>query len=312
VTSTSLGTLRLGTRRSALALAQSQTVAESLRDIGYDVTLVEVVTAGDTSTRPIDQFGGTGVFVTALRQALLDGTVDVAVHSYKDLPTAAAPGLVIAAIPQRVDPRDALVARDGRSLAELPPGATVGTGAPRRSAQLRALGLSLEVVPIRGNVDSRLRRVADGDVDAVVVAAAGLRRLGRIEQATDLIDPGQLLPAPAQGALAVECRAADTALVAAAADALDDASSRASVLAERTLLADLEAGCTAPVGALADVAAGESGDEIYLRAVVVDPDGAHALRLSATAPLDDAEGVGHRLAANLLDAGAADLIGEHP
>ncbi len=213
----------------------------------------------------------------------------------------------------RADPRDVLVARDGARLDQLPAGARVGTGSPRRTAQLRALGLGLEVVAIRGNVDTRLAKVAAGEVDAVVLAAAGLARLGRLDEAGEVLDPGQMLPAPGQGALAVECRAGDTALAAALAEALDDSTTRAAVVAERSLLATLEAGCTAPVGALADVALGESGDdEIYLRAVVGSVDGSRSVRLSATGPLADSEGTGRRLAAQMLEEGAADLIGENP
>jgi len=181
VTAVTVGTVRLGTRRSALALAQATAVADALRTTGHVVELVEVVTEGDRSTEALSQIGGTGVFVTELRQRLMAGEIDVAVHSLKDLPTAGPDGIVLAAIPGRADPRDALVARDGLGLTELPAGATVATGSPRRAAQLRALGLGLEIAPIRGNVDTRLRRVASGEVDAVVLAAAGLQRLGRLE-----------------------------------------------------------------------------------------------------------------------------------
>jgi hydroxymethylbilane synthase len=304
--------LRLGTRRSALAMAQSGRVADALRAAGHTVELVEVVTEGDRSAAAVAELPGTGVFVTELRQRLTDGEVDLAVHSLKDLPTLPADGLVVAAVPRREDPRDALVARDGMRLNELPAGSTVGTGAPRRVAQLHALGLGLEVVAIRGNVDSRLKRVADGDLDAVVVAAAGLARLGRIGEASEILDPGQMLPAPGQGALAIECRAADTALVDILAAVLDDPATRATVAAERVLLADLEAGCTAPVGALADVAEGDNGvEEIYLRGVVADVAGTRAIRLSATGPRSDAAEIGHRLARDLIAAGATDLIGSH-
>lgn len=306
-------TLRLGTRRSPLALAQADWVGARLRAGGLEVELVEVVTEGDRSTAALTQLGGTGVFVTELRNRLVDGTIDLAVHSLKDLPTQPADGLTVAAVPVRADPRDALVSRDRLRLTELPVGTRVGTGSPRRAAQLRALGLGLEVVPIRGNVDTRLRKVADGDYDAVVLAAAGLARLGRLDEAAEVLDPGQLLPAPGQGALAVECRESEAALRAALAERLDDAASRAAVTAERALLAALEAGCTAPVGALADVALGETGDdEIYLRGVVASVDGSHAIRLSATGPLADSEEIGRRLAAQLLEEGAADLIGENP
>jgi hydroxymethylbilane synthase len=311
MTATATGTLRLGTRRSALALAQSGVVADALRAAGHDVELVEVVTDGDRSSVAVAELGGTGVFVTELRRQLLDGAVDVAVHSLKDLPTAPPDGITLAAVPIREDPRDALVSRDGRLLTELPPGTRVGTGSPRRAAQLRLLGLGLLVVPVRGNVDTRLGKVASGELDAVVVAAAGLRRLGRIGDAAEIIDPGQMLPAPGQGALAIECRDADPELAARLSAALDDRFTRAAVSAERTLLAGLEAGCTAPVGALADIGAGDDGnDEIYLRAVVAEAAGTHAIKLSITGALTEAESVGQRLAEDLLEAGAADMIGE--
>jgi hydroxymethylbilane synthase len=310
MTALTTDTLRLGTRRSALALAQSGLVAQALRDAGHAVELVEVTTQGDASTGTVAALG-TGIFVNELRRALGAGEVDLAVHSLKDLPTAVAPEVTLAAVPRRGDPRDALVARDGATLGELPNGARVGTGSPRRAAQLRALGFGLEVVPIRGNVDTRIAKVTSGELDGVVVAIAGLDRLGRRDAATEVLDPVQVLPAPGQGALAVECRAADGEFAAALAAALDDATSRAAVTAERTLLARLEAGCTAPVGALADVAIGDEGkEEIYLRAVVANIDGARSIRLSMTGGLDEPEDVGNRLAADLLDAGAADLIGE--
>jgi hydroxymethylbilane synthase len=312
VTSTTLGTLRIGTRRSALALAQSNAVADTLRSAGHLVELVEVETAGDRSATAVSELGGTGVFVSELRQRLLDGDVDVAVHSYKDLPTAAADGITLAAVPPRADPRDALVSRGGLLLAELPSGSRVGTGSPRRAAQLRALGYGLEVEPIRGNVDTRLRKVADGDIDAVVVAAAGLQRLGRLDEASETIDPGQMLPAPAQGALAVECREVDDQMAASLRGTLDDFYSRAVVEAERALLATLEAGCSAPVGALADVSIGDDEDEVYLRGVVADLDGSRTIRLSLTGPLSSGRELGNQLAADLLQAGAADLIGTNP
>ena len=302
-----MSALRLGTRASALALAQSGHVADSLRALGHDVELVHITTRGDASAAAITQLGGTGVFVTALRDALLADQVDLAVHSYKDLPTAVADGLVIAAVPPRQDARDVLVARDGLTLGELPTGATVGTGSPRRTAQLRALGLGLSVVPVRGNVDTRVRKVAAGELDAVVLARAGLARLGRLAEVTEVLDPLQVLPAPAQGALAVECRLGP--LVADLA-VLDHAESRTTVDAERALLAFLEAGCSAPVGALAEVAEGDDGDEVFLRGLVAALDGTDAVRLSATGPTSDAPGVGRRLAAELLDLGAADLMGD--
>jgi len=297
--------LRVGTRASLLARTQTDSVASAL---GRQVEIVPIVTDGDRSAAAVAELGGTGVFVSALRTALLDGQIDVAVHSYKDLPTAPAEGITIAAIPRREDPRDALVARDGLVLGELPPGSRIGTGSPRRAAQLRALGLGLEVVPVRGNVDTRLGRVASGEVDGVVLALAGLRRLGRDDEVTEILDPIQVLPAPAQGALAVECRISDEQTLAALA-ALDDLESRAAVAAERALLAALEAGCSAPVGALAEVAEGDDGPEVFLRGSVTAIDGSDAVRLSATGPTTDAESVGRRLAAELLADGADKMIG---
>src|SRR5690606_25755862 len=203
-------TVRLGTRGSALATAQARAVADAFtRATGRPVELVEIVTAGDRSTAPVARLG-VGVFVSALREALLAKEIDVAVHSFKDIPTAPAEGLCLAAVPPREDPRDVLVTRTGQTLTELPAGARVGTGAPRRAAQLRALGLPLELVAVRGNVDTRLRRVAEGDLDAVVLARAGLLRLGRASEITEVLDPGVMLPAPAQGALSVEARVDDT------------------------------------------------------------------------------------------------------
>ncbi|TDC47555.1 hydroxymethylbilane synthase [Jiangella ureilytica] len=299
--------LQLGTRGSTLALAQAGYVQERLRSLGHEVELVRIQTTGDVSTAPLESIGGTGVFVTALREALLDGRVDLAVHSLKDLPTAPADGLVVAAIPEREDPRDVLCARDGLKLSDLPAGARVGTGSPRREAQLRALGLGIEIVGLRGNVDTRLGKVADGTLDAVVLARAGLARLGRLDSVTEALDPMQVLPAPGQGALAVECRTADTALVEALS-ALDDAATRAAVTAERTLLAVLEAGCTAPVGAYAEAAEGEEGLELYIRAVVASRDGSVSIRKSATGSLGGAEQIGRDLALELLADGAGAVV----
>ena len=301
--------LRLGTRRSALATTQSQTVADALTAAtGRAVELVEVTTLGDTSSEHLTQIGGTGVFVTALRAALLEGSIDLAVHSLKDLPTADEPGLVLAAVPLREDPRDALVARDGLTLGELPVGARIGTGSPRRAAQLLALGLGHEPEPVRGNVDTRLAMVTDGRLDAVVLARAGLLRLGREHQVTEVLDPLQVLPAPGQGALAIECRGADHQLVELL-QVLEDPDARIAVTAERALLAALEAGCTAPVGALAEVVEGDAGGlEISLRAIVAATDGTVVLRQSLVGPADDPTGLGRRLAALLLEDGAAELV----
>jgi len=302
---TATRTLRVGTRGSLLARTQTDLVVAAL---GAPVEIVPIVTDGDRSTAALEQIGGTGVFVSALRSALLEGEIDVAVHSYKDLPTGDAEGIVIAAVPRREDPRDALVARDGLMLGQLPAGSRIGTGSPRRAAQLRALGLGFEIVSMRGNVDTRLRRVGEGAVDAVVLALAGLRRLGRDAEVTEILDPIQVLPAPGQGALAVECRASDTAAVLALR-VIDDADTRAAVTAERAVLAELEAGCTAPVAALAEIAEGDDGPEVFLRGSVTAPDGSRAVRLSSTGPVTDAEGVGRRLAAELIAEGADKMMG---
>ncbi|SKB05760.1 hydroxymethylbilane synthase [Aeromicrobium choanae] len=301
--------IRLGTRASKLATTQSGWVADRLREAhGVEVELVEISTEGDRSSAPLAQIGGTGVFVAAVREAVLDGTVDFAVHSLKDLPTAAAEGLTLAAVPLREDPRDVLIARDGLTLGELPRGARVGTGSPRRVSQLNALGLGIEIAELRGNVDTRIGKVAGGQLDAIVLARAGLLRLGRADEATEVLDPLQMLPAPGQGALACECRADDDATTALLS-VLDDPDTRAAVTAERTLLATLEAGCSAPVGALADVVWGDDGDELWLRAVVGDLSGNPVIRRSASGATSEAAALGRRLAEELLAEGADQLMG---
>ncbi|MCW2842827.1 MAG: hemC [Nocardioides sp.] len=303
-------TIRVGTRRSLLATTQAGTVADLIRTIlGREAELVEVTTEGDlsqTAGTPLATLGGTGVFVGALRDALLRGDVDVAVHSLKDLPTYPQAGIALAAVPTREDPRDAVVARDGLTLGELPVGSRVGTGSPRREAQLQALGLGLEISAIRGNVDSRIGKVRTGEYDAVVLARAGLARIGRLDEATEVLDPLQMLPAPGQGALGIECRSDDVELVADLAR-LEDAHSRAAVDAERAVLATLEGGCSAPIGALAEVVEGDDGDEMWVRAVALSPDGALSVRKSATGEPADAVGVGTRLANEMLADGAARL-----
>ncbi|HEX3929453.1 MAG TPA: hydroxymethylbilane synthase [Nocardioides sp.] len=303
--------IRLGTRASALAVAQSRWVADRITAaLGRPVELVEITTEGDVVAHSLTQIGGTGVFVNALRSALREGRIDVAVHSLKDLPTQPAAGVVIAAVPAREDPRDVVVARDGLTLAELPPGSRVGTGSPRRAAQVHALGLGLEIVDIRGNVDTRIGKVRSGTYDAVVLARAGLARLDRLVEATEVLDPLQMLPAPGQGALAVETR--DGADLAGELGVLDDPGSRAAVTAERAVLARLEGGCAAPVGALAEVAEGEDAEELWVRAVALSPDGTLAVRMSATGDPADALGVGDRLAGLMLDEGAGQLTDNQP
>ncbi|GAA1287165.1 MULTISPECIES: hydroxymethylbilane synthase [Streptomyces] len=311
--------LRLGTRRSKLAMAQSGRVAEAVRQVtGRPVELVEITTYGDTSREQLAQIGGTGVFVVALREALLRGDVDFAVHSLKDLPTTPHPDLTLAAVPLREDPRDVLVARDGLTFAQLPKGARVGTGSPRRMSQLNAYarshGMHIETVPIRGNIDTRVGYVHNGELDAVVLAAAGLNRIGRIGEVTDFLAVDTVLPAPGQGALAVECSASNADLAAALGE-LDDSFTRVAVTAERSLLAALEAGCSAPVGALADLLAdGQIANEMRLRGVVGTTDGSELVQLSTTGPVpeteDQALALGRELATEMLAKGAAGLMGE--
>ena len=298
--------IRLGTRASVLAIAQSRWVGDRLtRTLGREVELVEITTVGDRDTQPLAQLGGTGVFVSALREALLDGRIDVAVHSLKDLPTQPAAGIAMAAVPLREDPRDVVVARDRMTLGELPVGSRVGTGSPRRAAQLHALGLGLEILDIRGNVDTRIRKVREGAYDAVILARAGLARMGRLDEATEVLDPLQMLPAPGQGALAVETREGDD--LTREVRVLDDRHTRAAVTAERAVLATLEGGCAAPIGVLAEVVEGDDGEELWVRAAALSLDGALAVRMSATGDPADAAGVGNRLAEQMLDEGAGQL-----
>ena len=305
--------IRIGTRGSLLATTQAGFIRDALIANGHPAELVIVATAGDQSSAPIAEIG-VGVFTAALREAVADGVVDMAVHSYKDLPTAPDPRFDIAAIPPREDARDALVARDGMVLGELPAGSTIGTSSPRRAAQLRALGLGLEIRPLRGNLDTRLNRVSSGDLDGVVVARAGLARIGRLDAVTESLEPVQMLPAPAQGALAVECRAGDSELVAVLAE-LDDADTRAAVTAERALLAELEAGCSAPVGAIAEVVEsidedGRVFEELSLRACVAALDGSDVIRASGIGTPERARELGLSVAAELFELGARDVLAD--
>jgi hydroxymethylbilane synthase len=305
--------IRIGTRGSLLATTQAGTVRDALAERGHCAELVVISTDGDRSSAPIAEIG-VGVFTAALREAIADGRVDVAVHSYKDLPTAVDPRFVIAAIPRREDARDALVARDGMVLGELPAGSVIGTSSPRRTAQLKALGLGLEIRPLRGNLDTRLNRVTGGELDGIVVARAGLARIGRLGDITETLEPVQMLPAPAQGALAVECRASDTGLAAVLAE-LDDADTRAAVTAERVLLAELEAGCSAPVGAIAEVVEsidedGHIFEELSLRGCVATLDGSDVIRASGIGTPGRARDLGVSVAAELFELGARELMAD--
>jgi len=294
--------LRLGSRRSPMALAQSGQVATMITQrTGRAVKLVGVTTLGDVSQAQLTQIGGTGVFASALREALLGGEVDLVVHSLKDLPAAQPADIALAAVPVRDDPRDALVARDGAKLADLPAGARVGTGSPRRAAQLLAMRSDLRCVPVRGNAGTRIGKVAAGALDAVVLACAGLARIGESGAVTQVFELDEMLPAPGQGALAVECRAADAELAESLGSVCDQAS-LAAVTAERSLLEALQADCDSPIGAYADGAR-----QLRMRAVALSPDGRRMLRANGAAPAADARALGRGLAAGLLEAGALDL-----
>ena len=316
--------LRLGSRRSPMAIAQSGDVARLITErTGRQVEIVGVTTLGDVSREQLTQIGGTGVFVSALRENLLRGEVDFAVHSLKDLPTGAAPGISLAAVPARDDPRDALVGREGAKLADLPAGARIGTGSPRRAAQLALLRDDITCVPIRGNANTRLAKVRDGEFDAVVLAYAGLVRISCTDVVTEVFEPDDMVPAPGQGALAVECRTTDTELAELLA-AADHPATRAAVTAERSLLAALEAGCSAPVGAYAAFT-----DRLHLHGVVLGVPGTTmpaalerpggldvaagggtiVVRERGEADAADAARLGRELAARMLALGAADLIG---
>ncbi|MEV4889155.1 hydroxymethylbilane synthase [Nonomuraea sp. NPDC055795] len=298
-------TLKLGTRRSLLATTQSQMVADGYtRATGRAIEMVGITTFGDVTKAHLAQLGGTGVFVSALRDKLVDGEIDFAVHSLKDLPTKRDERFTLAALPTRHDHRDALVG--AHKLADLPPGARVGTGSPRRVAMLRALRPDLEYVPIRGNADTRIGKVTSGELDAVVLASAGLTRIGRDTEIAQIFEVEEMLPAPGQGALAVECLAGRADLIAFLG-VLDDPRTRSAVAAERAVLSALEAGCSAPVGAFA----ADDGQTLNLTAAVVSLDGQAAVRKSAAGPSSEADRLGRLLAAEMLAEGADRLMGEH-
>ncbi len=311
--------LRLGSRKSPMAVSQSGDVAKLITErTGRRVEIVGVTTLGDVSRENLTRIGGSGVFVSALRESLVNGEVDFAVHSLKDLPTGAAPGITLAAIPARDDPRDALVARDGAKLADLPAGARIGTGSPRRAAQLTMLRSDIACVPIRGNAGTRLAKVREAELDAVVLAYAGLARIGHTDLVSEIFEPDDMVPAPGQGALAVECRSDNTELAELLAG-IDHAPTRSAVTAERSLLAALEAGCSAPVGAYAIQIGADrlllEGVVLGERAVSFQPaplDSPAAvgrmIRERADAVTADAARLGRELAARMLALGAAGLI----
>jgi len=296
--------IRIGTRSSQLAQWQANWVASQLRALGAAIELVEITTQGDLQQRgPVAALGLQGVFTKEIQSAVLAGNVDVAVHSLKDLPTQTVDGLVIAAVPPRESSADALVSQRAASLADLPAGARVGTGSLRRQAQLQHLRPDLEIVGIRGNVDTRLRKLSDGQYDAIVLACAGLRRLGLQDQIVELLEPPRMLPAPGQGALALECRA-DASEVRELLSRLDDPGSRQAIEAERSMLALLHAGCSAPVGAWARW----EGEQLVLDGLVADLEGVRVLKATASGAAASAEQIGSEVAEQLLRQGAREII----
>ena len=296
--------LLIGTRASQLALWQAHWVADRLQALGAPTAIVEITTRGDTEqSDPVASIGVQGVFTKEVQRAVLAGDADLAVHSLKDLPTAPTTGLALAAIPEREDFRDALVSASGAGLDDLPEGARVGTGSERRRALIAAIRPDLEMAPIRGNVDTRLAKLDRGDYDAIVLASAGLTRLGLQERISELLAPPRLLPAPGQGALGIECRADDDA-TQSVLQQLDHTATRAGVEAERALLAQLHGGCSVPVGAWGRI----ENDALQLDAVVASTDGLRVLRASDSGGLQDSAEVGQRLGDKLLADGAAAII----
>ena len=289
----------IGSRGSQLALWQARHIAACLQDRGVETRLEIIKTTGDKITDvPLSQIGGKALFTKEIEEALLAGTIDLAVHSLKDMPTALPPGLTLAAIPPREDPRDALI---GRSLAELGPGDKVGTSSLRRAAQLHALGRGLAIETVRGNVDTRLRKLDEGQYHAIVLAAAGLKRLGWADRIRELLDPAVMCPAVGQGALAIETRA-DDGVAHKIARLLNDADTEAAVTAERALLATLEGGCQVPIGAHATV----EGPAIHLQALVASIDGSRVVRDRATG--GNPVALGRELGERLLAAGAREIL----
>jgi hydroxymethylbilane synthase len=297
-------TIRIGTRGSALALWQAEHVKGRLTALGEAVELRVITTTGDrVLDRPLEAVGGKAAFLKEIEEAMLAGEIDLAVHSLKDVPTALPPGLTLCAVLERADPRDALLSASGRGLRDLPAGAKLGTTSLRRRAQILAARRDLVVADLRGNVDTRIRRLREGAFDAVVLAMAGLGRLGRAGEITEILEPDVLLPAPGQGAIALECRESDEGLRAKAAR-LDHAPTARAVSAERALLAALGGGCNVPLGAYAQPADGAG--ELWLRAFVATTDGRHLIRAEGRG--GPAADLGRHVAEDLLARGARDLL----
>lgn len=295
--------LRIGTRSSPLARWQAEHVADRLRQLGSEVEIVFITTQGDVRTGPLGQIGGQGLFTKEIQRALLEGEVDIAVHSLKDLPTDSVDGLTLGAVPERESPGDVLVAASAADFASLPQSARVGTGSLRRRTQLLHARSDLVVLDIRGNVDTRLRKVDDGEFDAIVLAEAGLSRLGLAERITQVLPKSLMLPAVGQGALGIEIRAGNDHALQAVAP-LNHAETQAAVVAERALLATLRGGCLAPVGAWARL----EGSLLQLDAVVLSADGQVKIAANGAAPLEEAAELGRRVAQSLRDQGSDDLI----
>lgn len=298
--------MRIGTRGSALALAQSEQIRASLPGEPREHRLVLIKTSGDLQPNAsFARIGGKGVFTKEIEEALLNGEIDLAVHSLKDLPTEERPGLAIGALLPREDPRDALVSRAGGTLDGLPSGSLLGTASLRRRSQILARRPDLRVEDLRGNVPTRIARLEEGRLDAIVVAAAGLKRLKLLDRATELLDEAVMLPAPGQGVIAIQVRADDDA-TATAVRRLHDEIANAEATAERALLQALGGGCLVPVGARARA----NGGTIQLAAYVGHPDGRPHLRMSATGPMGTSEDLGRSLAAALLGQGARQILDE--
>ena len=295
--------LRIGSRGSALALWQAEHVKARLVERGHEVEIVVITTTGDRILdRRLESVGGKGAFLKEIEEALLAGEVNLAVHSLKDVPTTLPPGLGLCAFLERADPRDALLSSSGLGLAELPAASRIGTTSLRRRAQLRILRPDLVLEDLRGNVDTRIRRMREGRVDAIVLAMAGLLRLGRDAEVTEPLDPASMVPAPGQGAIALECRAAD-ADVALAVASLHHSPTARAVSAERAFLAALGGGCNVPLGAHATPAS----DGLHLRAFVARADGSRIVRSEARGR--DPEAVGRSAADSALSQGARELLG---
>lgn len=296
-------TIRIGTRKSQLATWQANWVAERLASLGHPCELVFITTEGDRNLAPLAAIGGQGLFTKALQNSLREGEVDLAVHSLKDLPTDPTPGLILAASPEREEPFDAFLSAKWPSLHALPVGAKIGTGSLRRQAQLKFRRLDLVCEDVRGNLDTRIRKMEEGEYDAILLACAGLRRLGWESRIRSIFDPSTLVPAVGQGALGLECRESDAATIAAVRK-LNHAATFACVRAERALLRTMRAGCLAPLGALCTEAEGR----LELTAVVLDPQGKSRIDYVATGSIDDPEALGASAAEALLAAGGAELI----